>query len=111
MKFAIIVIPYLMIQLHPGSNSSQTAKGVPSMDLLCFEPFMFLSCKFPFIVIYKNPSDYPGKYVARLFDLTQPTKYFIARDSHQEIKLVIPSYMNKLERNQFNDPVIIETWI
>ena len=48
--------------------------------------------KAPIICVYKSPADYPGQFVARLWDLDKPTRYIHRRD-------------------QSDDPCIVESWI
>lgn len=65
----------------------------------------------PIIAIYNSPADYPGKYVARLWDINKATKFIAIRDSLEEIRKTIPSYMTRLGACSMNDPVIVETWL
>ncbi len=65
----------------------------------------------PIIAIYNNPADYPGKYVARLWDINKATKFIVVRDSLEEIRKTIPSYMARLGACSMDDPVIVETWL
>lgn len=69
---------------------------------------------FPVIVIYSNPSDYPGYFVARVWNLDRPTEILIIKkDVHEireDIKRNIPT-MVRLTRAQSDDPCIVETWV
>lgn len=65
----------------------------------------------PMIIIFKSPSDFQGKYVARLFKLGRPTIIAVVKDTLPEIRMAIPRYMVRLPRRQKDDPKIIETWI
>jgi len=67
--------------------------------------------KFPLITIYADPSDYPGKYVARLFDMSTPTTYISIADTMDEIRSTIPRTMIRLSRQPNDDPCIVEVWI
>lgn len=68
--------------------------------------------KAPIIAVYKSPTDYPGKYVARLWDIrNNPTQFIVVKDSIEEIRTAIPNQMTRLGPNSMDDPVIIETWI
>lgn len=58
-------------------------------------------------VIYKNPSDYPNKYVARLFLNLKPTKICIVSDCFEELMRQIPYGMRWLNRFPDDDPVIM----
>lgn len=65
----------------------------------------------PIITVFKNPADYPGKYVARVFDVDKPTNLAAVADTYEELVAAIPSGMVRMERNEKDDPVIVETWI
>ncbi|TWH49619.1 hypothetical protein [Sporomusa sp. KB1] len=65
----------------------------------------------PMITVYKNPSDFPGKFVARLFRLQKPTIIAVVKDTLPEIRMTIPRHMVRLPRHQADDPTILETWI
>lgn len=69
------------------------------------------AAKVPLICVYDNPADYPGKYVARLWDLQQPTGFVVVADSLEEVRAAIPDGMVQLARLGKDDPVIVETWI
>lgn len=67
---------------------------------------------FPVIAVYKNPSDYPGKYVARVFDMNRPTNLAVVAETYEELLEAIPTQaMTRMERSAKDDPVIVETWI
>ena len=36
----------------------------------------------PVITVYRSPKEYPGKYVARLFDLDRPTRFVFVADTY-----------------------------
>lgn len=65
----------------------------------------------PMIVVCKDPADYPGKFVARLFRLGKPTVIAVVKDTLPEIRMTIPRNMVRLPRHKTDDPVILETWI
>ena len=65
----------------------------------------------PIITVFKSPTDYPGKYVARVFDVGRPTNLAAVADTYEELMEAIPAGMVRLERNEKDDPVIVETWI
>ncbi|MDD3230899.1 MAG: hypothetical protein PHE09_17035 [Oscillospiraceae bacterium] len=67
--------------------------------------------KLPLICVYKNPADYPNKYVARLWDVDKPTTLVAITDSFEEIRAAKPPEMVIMQRQPNDDPVIIETWI
>ena len=70
------------------------------------------------VTVYKNPKDYPQKYVGRLFLIrpikdgkTEPTNVFIVKDTLEELQQHIPKMYRRLNRDIKDDPVIYETWI
>ncbi len=67
--------------------------------------------KFPCFIVYYSPSDYPGKYVVRLFDGPQPTRLITVQDTLEEARTAIPSMFMRLPPSNSDDPVIVETWI
>ena len=67
--------------------------------------------RLPLICIYNSPSDYPGKYVARLWDVDKPTNMVAVAESLEEIREAKPADMVIMQRQPQDDPVIVETWI
>ena len=67
--------------------------------------------RLPLICVYKNPADYPGKYVARLWDVDKPTTLVVLANSLEQIRAVRPPEMIIMQRQINDDPVIVETWI
>lgn len=67
--------------------------------------------RLPLICIYNSPSDYPGKYVARLWDVDKPTNMVAIAESLEEIRGAKPPEMMIMGRMPNDDPVIVETWI
>ena len=55
-------------------------------NIQSFKDVDFSSVSVPFIALFKGPDDYPGKYVARLFDLDKPTNIVMIRGTLEEIK-------------------------
>jgi hypothetical protein len=72
---------------------------------------IFFDLRCPVIVIYQSPSDFPGKYVARLWDLNKPTKLAVVRDTLDEIRQAIPDRFTRLAPSPKDDLVIEEIWI
>ena len=62
-------------------------------------------------VIYKHPSDYPDKFVCRIWNLDKPTDKIWLADTLEGIHRIIPDNMVKLDRHVDDDPVVVETWI
>ena len=65
----------------------------------------------PIITIYKNTSDYPNIYVARLFDLNKRTKFITKSHTLDKIRQKIPEHFCKIDRNIVDDICIIEIYI
>ena len=78
-----------------------------------FDPVILArNVRVPLIVIYDHPTDYPAKYVARLWDLKgRPTRFVMLKDDITEIRKAIPSHMIKIPRFREDDEKIVETWI
>lgn len=53
----------------------------------------------PLICIYSSPTDYPGKYVARLWDMMRPTNLVTVSDSLEGIRQTIPDGIPGLHRH------------
>ena len=66
----------------------------------------------PIIMIFESPEDYPGKYVARVFDVDKPTNLAAVADTYEELLEAIPTgQMLRMERAPNDDPAIVETWV
>ncbi|MGD9567541.1 MAG: hypothetical protein AB7V48_04365 [Sedimentibacter sp.] len=80
------------------------------------ENFLYINLctieRVPIIVVYKNPLDYPNKYVARLWGIkNNATNMVVIKDSLEEIRKAIPKGMQRLKATSKDDPVIVETYI
>lgn len=67
--------------------------------------------KAPIICIYNSPTDYPDKFVARLWDLDKPTRHIAVAETLDTIREAIPEGMIRFHRDQNDDPCIVESWI
>jgi len=67
--------------------------------------------KLPIITMYRHPSDWPDKFIARLWDLNKPTNLFMIADTYQELIDKLPFHMHRVPRRKDDDPVIIESWL
>lgn len=65
----------------------------------------------PMIAIYRNPKDFPGAYVARLWELDKPTDFVMIADTLPKIREGIPGNFARINRSLEDDPVIVETWV
>ena len=61
--------------------------------------------------IYKYPRDYPDKFVARKFVLDKPTSEILIGNTLEEIRTLLPKGLTRMERDENDKPVIVETWI
>ena len=46
----------------------------------------FSSLRLPAIAVHENPSDYPGKFMARIFDADIPTNIVMVKDTLEELQ-------------------------
>ena len=67
--------------------------------------------RIPLICIYDHPTDYPDKFIARLWDCSAPTNIIATADTLEELRAKIPDCMVKLDRHPQDDPRIVEVWI
>lgn len=70
----------------------------------------------PLITVYKNTTrDYPGQWVARLFDIRPgeviATRYVMLGIHSNDLRRRVPSGMHKLNPQRNDDPNILEIWI
>jgi hypothetical protein len=67
--------------------------------------------------IYDHPSDFPDKYVARLFEVDaggpRPTDNFIAVSDVEELRQMFLEHfaLTCISRSPEDDPKIVETWL
>lgn len=69
--------------------------------------------------VYKNPTDYPGKFVARMFEVgggagePRATGSVIIKDELSELRDVLKFELHLvcLTRSEGDEPQIVETWL
>lgn len=62
--------------------------------------------------IYDHPKDFPNTFVARAWNMDQPTDQLIIAPSLEELREIMVSWgLSCLTRNPEDDPCIVETWI
>lgn len=66
---------------------------------------------FPIFTIYHSPSDFPDKYVVRLFDGPLPTRFHSVKNSLEEARATIPELFRRMDRQPNDVPAIVETWL
>lgn len=83
-------------------------KVVSSMEEVDFSD-LFL----PFITLYNNPVDYPGKFVARVFDLDKPTNCCCIYESREQAKedAAKAGFEDIIPRMPHDDIHIVEAYV
>jgi hypothetical protein len=76
-----------------------------------FEELPFSTYKLPMITIYQSPKDFKGKFVSRLFDINRPTRFITIKDNLEDARNSIPKNLHRLDRQQYDDPIIVEVWV
>ncbi len=65
--------------------------------------------------VFKNPKDFPGKYVARRFEVTRvgakATNEIVVAAGLGAVRLALPPGLVRLKRDPSDDKAIIEVWI
>ena len=68
--------------------------------------------KIPLFVVYRHPSDFPDHFVARLWELNQPTGVYELAETLKELQAKLPvEGMLWIKRQPSDDPVILGTWV
>ena len=82
-------------------------------NIQSFKDVDFSSVSVPFIALFRGPDDYPGKYVARLFDLDKPTNAVMVRDELKEIEEDIKTNTNLVfvERGTEDVKSLLGVWM
>jgi hypothetical protein len=74
-----------------------------------------MSEKLPIWVVYDNPSDFPGKFVARkwfiLPDALEATQEYRIADTLEDVRAFLPRGLTRLTRHPDDEPQIVESWI
>ena len=69
----------------------------------------------PIFVVYRDPKDFPGKFVVRIFDGKKPLRLVTVKNSLEAARAAIqqgpPFEFGNMGRFTEDDPVIVETWI
>ena len=67
--------------------------------------------------VYQHPKDYPGKFVARRFDVDKdgprPSASIIVMEDLEALRevLAFEMHLTCLVRNEEDEPQIVETWL
>jgi hypothetical protein len=62
-------------------------------------------------IVYDSPSDFPGRFVARRFELNRPTTDVLTADTLEALRAQLPAGLIRLERTQHDQPHIVEVWV
>lgn len=61
--------------------------------------------------VYASPLDYPGQFVARRWIFHEPTGDLLVADTLEELRAMLPAGLERFERFDGDDPVIVECWL
>ena len=76
--------------------------------------------RMPTVVVYFNTKDYPGEYVARIWDscaqhevktMPAPSNFVMVKDTIDQIRKGIPRNMSKIPRSVDDEVHIVEVYI
>lgn len=62
-------------------------------------------------VVYDNPVDLPGRFVARKWLNDEPTAEILQAKTLEELRGCLPAGLVCLRRAPSDDPKIVETWL
>lgn len=65
----------------------------------------------PMIVAYENPTDYPGLFVARLFNGRRRTHLITLANTLEELRGAKPDRMRIVKRVEQDPERVVETWL
>lgn len=67
--------------------------------------------------IYDHPRDMPNKFIARRWAIVRgqdpkPTAHYFAADELDAVRaFLISKHLTRIDRSEYDDPVIVETWL
>lgn len=61
--------------------------------------------------VYQQPTDFPDLFVARRYELEQPTSDIRTGSTLEEVRAALPPGLYRLDRHEKDDPKIVEVWI
>lgn len=76
-------------------------------------PEYLIALTMPILVVYDDPTDIPGKFVVRVFDMQRPTKIITVSDSLAEARKTISpvaARFHRLPHQPGEDPKIVESY-
>lgn len=92
----------------------RTSAAVSDVNIRTFGNADLSGITMPMIAVYRNPADYPGWFVARVFDHGQPLNIHIRRRKIEEIRAdIIKAFpgMIPFAPGAEDDSCIVETWV
>lgn len=92
----------------------RTSAAVSDVNIRTFGNADLSGITMPMIAVYKNPADYPGWFVARVFDYSRPLNIHIRRRRIDEIRTdIIKTFpgMIPFAPGADDEPCIVEIWV
>ena len=65
----------------------------------------------PLIMVYEDPEDYLGKFVARLYNGRRATHLIVLADTLEELRQAKPDCMSIFKRRESDPLKVAETWL
>jgi hypothetical protein len=62
-------------------------------------------------IIYDNPPDFPGYFVARLWRGEEPSHQYVLGLTLDEVRAKLPQGLKWVDRAPDDDPCIVEKWL
>lgn len=72
---------------------------------------MLASVELQMWVVYDSPVDLPGRFVARKWINEMPTSELLQAKTLTELRVKLPGGLWRLNRDESDDPIIVETWM
>ena len=76
-------------------------------------PEIYTGLGLPIFTLYQSPSDFPGKFVARLSDgmTSQATPFVFVSDKLSDVVKAVPQHFCYFPRHDSDDPVIVGVFL
>lgn len=62
-------------------------------------------------VVYDNPTDFPGLFIARKWVGETPTQELLQAETLEQLRAKLPQGLVRLDRHSGDDAKIVETWL
>lgn len=76
-----------------------------------FDGIEYDQTKLPLYIIYKNPGDFPGKFIVRFWIMDKPTDFVTVSETLEAARGTIPTGSFNIGKHQSDAPQIIEVWV